>query len=264
MSVVLQLILIHLGFLCLACLTELDHFWTLQKYTQFFCLFLWLILTSQKPNSGIIVLLYAVKTTYLFVVAASCSFVVLGNNILKIWIGIISQPLPVSIFVWYYCSFFYLMMLFNFATITDHLLSDLMELIFTMSVWFSFVMQCTPFCSCWSCTPLWSGWSSHISHTPSHMQDIVNMVGWNDSYINASLFVLVLLLFVVDYFSTLPDYIASKSFISFKLSKSAVGDHQASVCTAHVSICWLVTVLVSFMVVSFHVISVSISLLYSQ
>ena len=53
------------------------------------CLFLELIVTSQMPNCGIIVLLY-VSSTFSF-------FVALENNILKIWTAIIFPSIPVLV-----------------------------------------------------------------------------------------------------------------------------------------------------------------------
>ena len=62
--------------------------------------------------------------------ATSCSSFAFGSNILKIWIG----PITTSVnFVCHYC-FILLSGVFMLATVTGHLLLDLMELIVTLSV----------------------------------------------------------------------------------------------------------------------------------
>ena len=82
----------------------------------------------------------------LFFIDTNCSFAVLGNRVLKVWYGIILPSLPVSIL---YCitAVFLLQLIFSFAIITDHILSKVKELIFTISICLSVIVPCSISCT---------------------------------------------------------------------------------------------------------------------
>ena len=155
----------------------------------------------------------------------------------------------------------------NFATITDHLLSDLIELIVAMSIQFSFVASCSIECTVTFCSLLLLHFKVvslliDLVHFPTYQTLLIWVVRTT---------VTTMLLcscifstyFVLDFCYTLSAFIVLKSLISLKLSKVTVCNNWALNHLAHANICSLVTVLVFVMVVSLYIISVNISLSFN-
>ena len=124
-SIVLQLVLRHLGFLWLACLAELSHFLALEKICTTFVYILINYYTTNAKLSNYC-FLYVFRTMLSFFVVTNCSFVALENNILKIWIDIIFPSLPMSLL--YRIIALFWLDVFNFATFTDHLWTPIKEI----------------------------------------------------------------------------------------------------------------------------------------
>ena len=103
------------------------------KKLHIICLLMCSIFTLHMPNCVFIVLLYFFNWIFLFLVAANCSFVGQGNNLLYKCKGIMFPSLPVSTFhgaiieTWFDDTF-------RFSVITNHLLLKIIDFIFTVSI----------------------------------------------------------------------------------------------------------------------------------
>ena len=67
-----------------------------------FCLLLCCVFTLYMPYCLTVVLLYVFNWMFLFLVAANCSSVAIGNNLLYLWKGITCSITACFSLIWYY------------------------------------------------------------------------------------------------------------------------------------------------------------------
>ena len=121
------------------------------KEMQNFILLLFSILTVHLPNCVIVILLYVLNLIFSFFVAASSSFVDLGNDFLNIWKGIM---FPSESTLYCTTDVAWLDDVFKFAVMIWYLLLKVMEF---MLIEFIFTLSILPSSWCYTCgSVLWN------------------------------------------------------------------------------------------------------------
>ena len=105
--------------------------WNYEEFTHLLFSIVFYFYLTNMPNCVAIILWCVFNWMFLSLVATNCSFVVLGNNLLYMYKGIMFPSLPVStlygiiIEIWFDD-------VFRFAVFTNHLLLKIIEFMFTV------------------------------------------------------------------------------------------------------------------------------------